>query len=1045
MFNARSKIENSLIAWGVPILQGLLMTLFIFFMLVPDAGAQYFGRNKPSYQQFDFRVYQSPNFELYHYFDDDEVIHAVAESFEKWYIRHQRLFKDTFEVQNPIIIYANHPDFQQTTAVGGSIGIGTQGVTEALRNRVVMPILETNAQTDHVIGHELVHVFHFRTLFKDDTLSLNSMRNLPLWLIEGMAEYFSIGSVDAHTAMIMRDAVHQDDFPSLRDMTRSYSYNPYRYGHAFVAFFGRTWGDSLIAPLYEETARFAYERALERIIGLSANTVSDLWKASYYNYYGELMADSARHIAPGSRILSADNAGKLNISPSVSPDGKFLAFYSERDLVSIDLFLAEAQTGRIIRKLSSSSRNLDIDGYNFFESVGSWSPDGRKFVHTAVKKGRNYLVIVDSQRPRRTREIPVRGVPSLNNPTWSPDGRYMVFSGLAGGRPNLYKLELETDRVTQLTKDVYSYIHPSWSPDGRYLAFATDRPQTSQKDEVFKFHFNLGIMDMESPDRTITVYDIFPGAENLNPLFSPEQDGLYFISNRDGYRNLYFLELDNVKVFQLTDLYTGISGITHLSPAITVARETGEVFYSFYQNSSYEIFRAHPSEFTRKEVDPMELDFSAATLPPLEAPANLIVDNQLKFEPAASIFHIDSFAEIPFQSKFSLSYIGSSGGVGVAANRFGTGVAGGVSMMFTDITGDNQMFAALAVNGEIYDFGGQAGYLNQKRRFAWGGMISHIPYPFSYLQYRLDRINLGGEPTLVENYQLILQRTFEDQISAFAYYPFSTTRRFEMGGSLAWYYFRIDAINNYYLGGYRIGQDRERIDAPPGFNLQRLNAAFVGDNSIFGMASPITGQRYRVGVEKYFGTVDMLVATVDFRRYFHMRPFTLAFRGIHYGRYGKQMRNNLFYPLYLGYPGWIRGYSYSTLNRLEDTVDDRFALDQLMGNRVIMGGIELRVPFTGPERLALIGSNFLFTELNVFVDAGVAWSEGMSITLDRDMAWVIDPETNTYQNRFPVFSFGPSLRINLFGAIILEPYFAFPVHTRGIGKGVWGLNFMPGW
>lgn len=1021
-------------------IRAVAIFLFVLFSGVwaKDVHAQYFGRNKPSYQRFDFKVYQSPNFEIYHYFEDEAMVHEVAETFEKWYLRHQKVFRDTFEVQNPIIIYANHPDFQQTSAVGGNISIGTQGVTEALRNRVVLPILETNAQTDHVIGHELVHVFHFRALFIDDSLSLNSLRNLPLWLVEGMAEYFSIGSVDAHTAMIMRDAVYQDDFPTLKDMTRSYEYNPYRYGHSFVSFFGRTWGDSLIVPMYKETGKFAYERALERVIGLSSSTVSDLWKAAYTSHYAPLMADSTRHIAKGTRILSEDNAGNMNISPSISPDGKHVAFFSERDLLSIELFLAETETGKIVRKLTSSTRNMDIDGFNFFESVGSWSPDGRKFVHTAVKKGMSYLVVVDIDRPRRTREIAVKGVPSLNNPAWSPDGNHIVFSALVGGRPDLYMIDVRSEELTRITSDRYSYIHPSWSPDGRYLAFATDRPQTSQLDEVVNFNFNLGIMDMEDPGRPVTVYDVFPGAQNLNPVFSNTQDGLYFLSNSDGYRNLFFLELESQKVFRLTDYYTGISGITHLSPAISVARSTGEIVYSYYQKGDYSVYRADPSDFERVEVDPLHTDFTAATLPPFNRPTEAIVDKNLRIEPATSIFPVDSFNEIPFSPRFGLSYIGNSG-VGVAANRFGTGIAGGVSMMFTDIIGDNQMFAALAVNGEIYDFGAQVGYMNQKNKFAWGGMASHIPYPFSYLQLSREVLDIGGEPTLVDNLQLIMQRTFEDQISAFAFYPFSTTRRLEASASLAWYYFRIDAYPNYYLQGYYIGQgNRERLEAPGGFSLHRLNMAYVGDNSFFGMASPINGQRYRFGVEKYFGTVDMYSVTADFRKYFNIRPFTLAFRGIHYGRYGKKVENNLFYPLYLGYPGWIRGYSYNSLNKLEDALDEKFTFDQLLGNRVIMGGVEMRVPFTGPERLALISSNFLFTELAWFFDAGIAWDEGTKITMNADKAY-------DEGFRFPVFSTGPSLRVNLFGALILEPYYAFPIHTKGIAKGVWGLNFVPGW
>lgn len=1022
-----------------PVLYFLIWVLVSLFVL-PESHAQYFGRNKPAYRKFDFKVYQSPNFEIYHYFENDSVVHALASSFEKWYIRHQIMFRDTFDARNPIIIYANHPDFQQTTAISGQISIGTQGVTEALKNRVVIPVLETNAQTDHVIGHELVHVFHFRALFEDDSLSLNSLRNLPLWLVEGMAEYFSIGSVDANTAMIMRDAIQRNDFPTLKEMSRNYRYNPYRYGHSFVAFFGRTWGDSLIVPLYSETAKFGYERALERVIGLSETTVSTLWKSALTNQYTPLMADSTRHVAVGKKLISADNAGEMNLSPSLSPNGKFITFFSERDLVSLDLFLANAETGRIIRKLSSSIRNQDIDGFNFFESVGTWSPDGERFVYVAVKRGRNQLMMVDVNRPRRTREIVVPGVPAINNPSWSPDGKHIVFNGIVEGETDLFLYDIESKKVTNLTNDRYSYIHSSWSPDGRFLAFSTDRPQEAQKDKVMNYNFNLGIMDMHDPEKSIRVLNIFPEAENLNPIFNPEQDGLYFLSNRDGYRNLYFVQLEDEQVLQLTDLYTGIAGITHLSPALSVASQTGEVVYSHYQDKKFTIYKANPEDFERRPVDPMEVDFTPATMPPFERASKPLVDAKLSIEPATPIFPVDSFAETPFQSRFSLSYIGSSG-VGMATNRFGTGVAGGVSMLFSDITGDNQMFAALAVNGEIYDFGGQVGYQNQKSRIRWGGMVSHIPYPYAFLNYRQEPITIGGEVVMAENLQIIQYRTFEDQIMAFAFYPLSTTRRFEASASLAWYYFRIDAYNNYYYMGFFAGQSRERLDAPPGFNLQRVGLSYVGDNSYFGIASPIRGQRYRFGAEQIFGTVNMTSVTADYRRYIFMKPFTFAFRGTHYGRYGQEADDQgIFYPLYLGYPGFVRGLDYNSLYKLQGSnlIGEDWSFESLLGSKVLLAGAEIRFPLTGPERLALISSGLLFTELTFFFDAGVAWKGGDDITFDPD-------QVRQPGKRYPYFSVGPSLRINVFGALILEPFYAFPFQTGGISKGVWGFNFLPGW
>jgi Tol biopolymer transport system component len=1023
---------------------GNIIIALLFFWLLADAipaYSQYFGRNKPSYRSFDFKVYESPNFTIYHYFENDSVINALANSFEKWYVRHQQLFRDTFEKPSPILIYENHPEFQQTTAIGGMIGIGTQGVTEALKNRVVIPVLETNAQTDHVIGHELVHVFHFRALFIDDSLSLNSLRNLPLWLVEGMAEYFSIGSVDAHTSMIIRDAVVNDDFPSLRDMTRDFSYNPYRYGHAFVAFLGRTWGDEVIAPLYRETAKFGYERAMERIIGLNANTVSNLWKSATKNHFEQFLTDSTMLQPVGQRRIDDSNGGHLNISPSLSPDGTHIAFFSERDLFSLDLFLANAETGRIIRKLSSTTRSSDIDAFNFFESVGTWSPDGSKFIHVAVKQGQNQLVVVDVNRPRRTRHIAVEGVPSLNNPTWSPDGRYVVFSGLVGGIGNLYMLDMETKEVERLTNDRYSYIHPTWSPDGNYLAFATDLLPGEFNPDTLSYSFNLGIMDMKSSDRTVRVLDVFPSAENLNPQFDPDQEGLYFLSNRDGFRNLYYLRFEDGTVSQLTDLYTGISGITHLSPAISVSRNTGKVAYSHFSKGKYFIYMAEKDDFTFTEVDSHDINMDAATLPPFNRSSVPVVDNFLKIERRDSIFPVDSFEVKPFRPQFGLTYIGSSG-VGVATSRFGTGMQGGVAMMFSDIVGHNQLFSVLAVNGEIYDFGGQFGYVNQKHRINWGGTISHIPYPFAFL--RFQTIEQDGREYL--DYQYVIQRTFETQFGGFAYFPISTTRRIELSASHAWYYFRQDIFHTYYdrLTGFYAGQDRSRGDTRDGFNLQRVGLGYIGDNSYFGMASPMTGHRYRFSLEKMFGRVDMYSGIADYRRYFFRHPFSVAFRASHFGRYGKDAENDLFYPLYLGYPTYMRGFDYNSLAQISDRIPgvesqedfSRF-LDNLIGTRMLLGGLELKVPFTGPERLALISSGFFFTELGWFLDAGIAWREGQSLGFNLT--------SNTQNERYAVFSTGPSLRINLFGALVLEPYYAIPFTVDTRLRGVWGLNFWPGW
>jgi hypothetical protein len=280
-----------------PCLKIIFLTILLIPVFPEILSAQYFGRNKPSYKVFEYDAIYTPNFEIYHYLKNDTFINQLAEWAEEWYAMHQRIFKDTIPYKNPFILYTTHADFQQTRAVSGLIGPTTGGVTESLKNRVVMPVAPTLAQTDHVLGHELVHAFQFNKLLNTDSIRGSSLRNIPLWMIEGMAEYFSIGSVDPNTAMWMRDALVNDDFPTLKQLSTESKYFPYRYGHAFWAMIGKTWGDSLIMPIFSQTAKIGLDNALDSLLGFDSKILSGLWKNAMETYYGKFIDDSLTYVA----------------------------------------------------------------------------------------------------------------------------------------------------------------------------------------------------------------------------------------------------------------------------------------------------------------------------------------------------------------------------------------------------------------------------------------------------------------------------------------------------------------------------------------------------------------------------------------------------------------------------------------------------------------------------------------------------------------------------------------------------------------------------
>jgi len=51
----------------------------------------------------------------------------------------------------------------------------------------------------------------------------------------------------------------------------------------------------------------------------------------------------------------------------------------------------------------------------------------------------------------------------------------------------------------------------------------------------------------------------------------------------------------------------------------------------------------------------------------------------------------------------------------------------------------------------------------------------------------------------------------------------------------------------------------------------------------------------------------------------------------------------------------------------------------------------------------------------------------------------------TFNETKLITSTGISARINLFGQLIIEPYYAYPLQLKGLNGGVFGVNFTPGW
>ena len=189
----------------------------------------------------------------------------------------------------------------------------------------------------------------------------------------------------------------------------------------------------------------------------------------------------------------------------------------------------------------------------------------------------------------------------------------------------------------------------------------------------------------------------------------------------------------------------------------------------------------------------------------------------------------------------------------------------------------------------------------------------------------------------------------------------------------------------------------------------------------------------------FVGTENFTTALLDWRRYWQVdRNLTVAFRGLHYGRYGAKpdetftgtgiQSGSVVQPLFLGYETFIRGYAYESFTSSEcdasggvaaGTLNGCPAFDRLLGQRLGVMNFEFRIPLLGVEQFGLFNFPYLPTELLFFADAGFAWNENA----DFENIELFDRSSG---GTGPVYSVGVSARTNILGFLIVEIYYANP-------------------
>jgi hypothetical protein len=839
----------------------LLLLLPFFLSWVVPLRAQVgntFGRNKVQYHDFEWSILATEHFDIYYYEEERPLAERAARMAERSYDLLSDALGHEIERRIPLILYASHNQFQQTNTVGGIISEGVQGVTESLKHRVILPFTGSYADFNHVLTHELVHAFQFDVMARSERRMNPLQRTIPLWFMEGMAEYLSVG-LDKGTETWIKDALNNEGLVTVAELNSLFDIRVYRFGQALWYYIGETYGEDVVGELLQKIFFHGnFGRSITETLGIDEEELTAEWHAWVDENFQSTVAyqdleDISRRVTHHSGYYY-----NLNVIPALSPSGDQVAYLSNQNLYN-DIILQDLDDGDK-RVIVHGGRSGSFESLRFLDTHLSWSRDGRFIALVGESQGKDVIYIFDARKGKRVKKLSP-DMDGIISPSWSPAGDQLVFTGIRNGQSDLYVIFTDGSGLSALTDDIYSDLQPQWSPEGDAIAFASDRGSDTDMENLLFGKLEIAVYDFVNRQvRVLT--DV--GEDCHNPVWSPRGNQIAFISPMEGPPNVYTVDTESLELERLTNLGGGIGGITPTSPAISWSAESNDIAFSSFSKGGWDIFVLdNPVADAEHEIEEAEdpwtkTDYTCFDLPP----------------------ETDAEDE-EYRSKFAPDLV--VGGVGYSNN---VGVAGQSFILISDMLGNHNFILSTNIYGSISESDLLFSYINLKRR---------TNYALTAFQFRNDfglftaKDEVTFQSQIYRGGGIVLSR------------PFDMFTRLEYGANAV--FLEEEVFTQSFITS-EVTVDSSEVN----FFVNPL-IALVQDNSIFGTTGPIAGHRFRLQAETALGQLQFSTLTADFRQYFNFaRRYTLAFWLIAAGSLGENRQ--LFR---IGGPYTFRGEDFGDL------------------------------------------------------------------------------------------------------------------------------------
>ncbi|MDD2792619.1 MAG: hypothetical protein PHD73_05535 [Sediminibacterium sp.] len=538
---------------------------FVIFLLPFLGNAQVnsveFGKNRVQHKKFDWKFYQSDNFNTYISLGGVELGKFVSQVAEEELRSVENFIEYSLQRRANIVVYNSYNDYKST-----NIGLGIElqtpgGTTKLVNNKLVVYFDGNHANLRRQVREGIARVLTDNLLFGDDIgefASNQALLDLPKWMVDGYVSY-AAEPWSTEKDDLLKSAMLSGRYNSFYQLAFE---KPVLAGHAFWNYIGEKYRkENITYLLYLSRIYKNINSACLRICKRKFKDVlNDFMQFQQERYIKDIR--QRRNQVKGQLSVTEEITKKDYFRFQANPNPKSNTYASlefNKGLYSVKLIENFYDT-KVLLKTGVKTNMADV---NPTYPILAWDGKGSRLLVIYWEMGKIKMFVYDLVARYKRYKQTIDGFDQILDASFMLDANTLVMSAVKNGHTDIYTYKIEEQKATQITSDVYDDLTPTMVsfPNRVGIIFSSNRPGplAPDKDTVIpgRHPYNIFMVDLlnDSKEKQITrLTNVkfgnakYPMQYNTNHFtFVSDENGIanrwagFFATQRNGLDTLYYI------------------------------------------------------------------------------------------------------------------------------------------------------------------------------------------------------------------------------------------------------------------------------------------------------------------------------------------------------------------------------------------------------------------------------------------------------------------------------------------------------------------------